>query len=204
MDLFFVVDASESIIQDDPYGKPLYHWGHIKDYLKAVVDNLPVSRDDLHVGLVKYSDDHELVFHLQQYYRTDEIGAHIERLSHMGGNTNTETALESVHTYITVPEYGARPDARKIVVLLTDGMSNVNQYRTIPKALEMKQNGIKIFVVSMETDVDEAELASVASDPTEDHMIVQSFTNGPTQLIEHTVYGVCDLPVPTPAPPSEY
>ncbi len=29
MDLFIAVDASESIIIDDPYGKPLYNWNRV-------------------------------------------------------------------------------------------------------------------------------------------------------------------------------
>ncbi len=43
IDLYLVVDSSESIIQDDPYGQPLLHWTHIKQFLRGVVGNLPVG-----------------------------------------------------------------------------------------------------------------------------------------------------------------
>ena len=123
---------------------------------------------------------------------------------HTGGNTNTAGALEAVLNYLLAPEHHGRDSARKVVVLLTDGLSNQNPYQTIQKALKLKSYGVEIFVVSMEIDVDEAELTSIASEPSETHVIVQSFLNGPTHLIDFTVYGICNLPIPTPAPPGEY
>ena len=204
VDLYFVVDSSESIIQDDPHGKPLFHWGQVKDYLGAVVANLPVSEQEIRVGMVKYSDTVHHEFGLQNYYKASEIGTHFQDMQHTGGNTNTARALESVLTFLLDPGYGGRDNARKVIVLLTDGLSNKNQDQTILKALELKNHGVEIFVVSMETDVDEQELMSVASDPTEKYVIVQSFLNGPTHLIDFTVFGICDLPIPTPPPPSEY
>lgn len=97
-----------------------------------------------------------------------------------------------------------RNQASKVQIsVITDGLSNVDQYQAIQKALLLKKSGAEVFVISMETDVDEAELTSLASDPAQRHVIIQSFLNDPARLVQFAVYGICNLPLPTPAPPSE-
>ena len=147
VDLYFVVDSSESIIQDDPYGKPLYHWERVKGYLRGVVGNLPVSSYECHIGMIKYSDEAHLEFGMQRYNQTRDIDAHIQGMIHIGGNTDTARALESVSYKILMPEHGARNGVRKVVVLLTDGLTNREQNYAIQKASFLKGYGVEIFVV---------------------------------------------------------
>lgn len=61
-----------------------------------------------------------------------------------------------------------------------------------------------MFVVSLDTDVDEAEVTSLASEPASRHVIIENFSSDPVRMIDAAVYGICNLPVPTQAPPSEW
>ena len=61
-----------------------------------------------------------------------------------------------------------RDKAKKIVFLVTDGHSNVDEHLTIPKADELKNIGVQIFVVAVGSYIDGIdELAKVASTPPE-------------------------------------
>ena len=46
MDVTFVVDASESVIEDDPYLQPLHNWKRVVEFVKGVVTDLPVAGED--------------------------------------------------------------------------------------------------------------------------------------------------------------
>ena len=44
---------------------------------------------------------------------------------------------------------GDQPDEKNIIVIFTDGNSNINDVRTIPEALLAKKAGIHIVVIGM-------------------------------------------------------
>ena len=45
-----------------------------------------------------------------------------------------------------VEEY-RRPDVQQIAIVLTDGVSNIDETRTIPEAEQAKDENIEIFVI---------------------------------------------------------
>ncbi len=57
--------------------------------------------------------------------------------------------------------------SRKLVLLLTDGRSNINRHKTIPNAQKLKDNGVEVFVIAVGgkhiTGID--EMAHMASYP---------------------------------------
>ena len=89
MDLTILIDASESIIDDDPYGKPLHNWNRVVSLVKGLVNDLPISGDEAtrtKVQVVTYSDQSHLVLHLDQFQTAYDIINHLDsNLKHVGG-----------------------------------------------------------------------------------------------------------------------
>ena len=65
--------------------------------------------------------------------------------------------------------HGDRPDQNDVVLLITDGESNVDSNLTIREAELLKNQGARIFVVGVTNKINETELRAIASDPDLDH-----------------------------------
>ena len=57
---------------------------------------------------------------------------------------------------------GDRDEVQNVVILLTDGYSNVNPMNTIPEAHLAKEQGIAIYVVAVGDNVDMKEVTEIA------------------------------------------
>lgn len=64
------------------------------------------------------------------------------------------------------PSFGDRPSADNLVILLTDGQSNVNFYDTIPSARDLKSDGVTIIGIGIGLS-NADELNAIASGPTD-------------------------------------
>ena len=83
---------------------------------------------------------------------------------------------------------GHRLNAKKSVFLVTDGHSNVNQNLTIPKADELKNSGVQIFVVAVGSYIDGVdELAKVASSPPQQFLFRVESLDGFLQIVQLAV-----------------
>ena len=95
VDLTVLIDASESIIDDDPYGKPLHNWNRVVSLVKGLVNNLPISGDEAirtKVQVVTYSDQSHLVLYLDQFQTAYDIINHLDsNLKHIGGEKICKT-----------------------------------------------------------------------------------------------------------------
>ena len=65
--------------------------------------------------------------------------------------------------------HGDRPDQNDVVLLITDGESNVDSNLTIREAELLKNQGVRIYVVGVTNKINETELRAIASDPDTDH-----------------------------------
>ncbi len=63
--------------------------------------------------------------------------------------------------------------------------------------------GTELYVVALEEDVDEAELQSIATYPPGKYLVQKDFYNDDNRVTQLTLYRICNLPDPTPAPPSK-
>ena len=64
----------------------------------------------------------------------------------------------------TITIYFSRTEAAKIIVLITDGRSNVNPEDTIPEAQRAHGRGIRMLIVGITDDVEQDELRGMSSD----------------------------------------
>ncbi|NWX13949.1 COKA1 protein, partial [Aegotheles bennettii] len=125
-------------------------------------------------GLSQYSSDPRTEWDLSAYSTRDQVLEAMKNLRYKGGNTFTGLALTHVLEQNLKPGAGARLEAEKLVILLTDGKSQDDANLA---AQTLKNLGIDIFAIGVK-NADEAELKQVASEP-----------------LELTVYNVLDFPL---------
>ena len=75
----------------------------------------------------------------------------------------TGKALYQVRRHV-FNQASIRPGAERILIVFTDGMS-IDYERTSAEAKLLQESGVKIFVVGIGPDVDQAELQDIASKP---------------------------------------
>ncbi|NXQ33235.1 COKA1 protein, partial [Alaudala cheleensis] len=125
-------------------------------------------------GLSQYSSDPRTEWDLSSYSTREQVLEALRNLRYKGGNTFTGLALTHVLEQNLKPEAGARLEAEKLIILLTDGKSQDDANLA---AQTLKNLGIEIFAIGVK-NADEAELRQVASEP-----------------LELTVYNVLDFPL---------
>ena len=116
MDLAFVVDRSNSLSSDD--------FLRAKYFIQNVVDAFDINRDKTRVAVVSYSSAAKTEFVFNDHSTKSEVKAAISRMQFIGGSTATAEAIDRATTDIFVPAHGSRPDAVKVMVVITDGDSN--------------------------------------------------------------------------------
>lgn len=96
----------------------------------------------------------------------DELLNIISKIQYLNSNTNTAGALYVANNDILTENYGMRPLEKgvpKVVMILTDGESNVNKPLTIPNANAIKARGFSVVSVGIGDQISQAELEAMAS-----------------------------------------
>uniref|UniRef100_A0A669NZU2 Collagen alpha-1(XX) chain n=1 Tax=Phasianus colchicus TaxID=9054 RepID=A0A669NZU2_PHACC len=165
-DIVLLVDGSWSIGRNN--------FKLIKEFLSALISPFNIAQDKIRVGLSQYSSDPRTEWDLSAYATRDQVLEAVRNLRYKGGNTFTGLALTHVLEQNLKPDAGARLEAEKLVIVLTDGKSQDDANLA---AQTLKNMGIEIFAIGVK-NADEAELKQVASEP-----------------LELTVYNVLDFPL---------
>ncbi|XP_035200115.1 collagen alpha-1(XX) chain isoform X2 [Oxyura jamaicensis] len=165
-DIVLLVDGSWSIGRSN--------FKLIKEFLSTLISPFSIAQDKIRVGLSQYSSDPRTEWDLGAYTTRDQVLEAVRNLRYKGGNTFTGLALTHVLQQNLKPDAGARLEAEKLVILLTDGKSQDDANLA---AQTLKNMGIEIFAIGVK-NADEAELKQVASEP-----------------LELTVYNVLDFPL---------
>lgn len=169
IDVALVLDLSGSL--DDVYDS-------VVEFAKMTIYGLPVAVDRVHVAVVTFSDNATIQFYLDAYETNADVrNALVFRRS--GGKTNTQDAIRLTHRSVFSGSSGDRASVRNVMVLVTDGQSNVEPENTIPEAGFVHQDGIEVYVVGIGDDINVNEIDGIASDPKTSHEI---FVHNPTDV----------------------
>uniref|UniRef100_I3MNA9 Collagen alpha-1(XX) chain n=1 Tax=Ictidomys tridecemlineatus TaxID=43179 RepID=I3MNA9_ICTTR len=152
-DMVFLVDGSWSIGRG--------HFQHVKNFLASVISPFEIGPDKVQVGLTQYSGDPQTEWDLNSFRSSGEVLAAVHGLRYKGGNTFTGLALTHVLGQNLKPSAGLRPEAAKVVILVTDGKSQDDVHTA---ARVLKDLDIDVFAVGVK-NADEAELKVLASQP---------------------------------------
>ena len=101
---------------------------HIRSFMTNLTDlivaNLNVGGGRIPLGMVTYSTWVRQLFRLGQHADVSDIRAAISRFIFYTGASKTHLALSYVRRYMLRAGSGARNDAPKVVIVLTDGKSS--------------------------------------------------------------------------------
>ncbi|XP_075384246.1 integrin alpha-L [Tenrec ecaudatus] len=116
VDLVFLFDGSRSMQQDE--------FQKILDFMKEVMKKL--SNSSYQFAAVQFSTTYKTEFNFLDYVRLKDPDALLANVKHMLHLTNTFGAINYVATEVFRKELGARPDATKVLIIITDGEATDN------------------------------------------------------------------------------
>ena len=160
-DIVFVLDSSSSIWEAD-----------FKQQLQFVADvtsSFTLGQNNIRVGVVTFGSDVIPDFHLNAHESSDDLRAALKNVSYLGGGTNTGSAIRFVRKEMFKEQNGGRPWAAKMMVLVTDGLSQ-NTTATAIEASMAHYDRIEVFAIGVGGGVDDVELRSITSEPSDTHV----------------------------------
>ena len=161
LDIVLVLDQSTSIVAES-----WQNWYvRVLGFAKSIAGAFVIGRNMTQVGLMKFNETAEIVFHLNKYDDRQSLLNAIGNVAIVGGDTNIAAALRTAREMMFTEQNGARPGVPKILILLTDGTANFEESNTMPEANLTKAAGIKLYTVGVTHAVDEDQLRVMASVP---------------------------------------
>ncbi|CAI9740919.1 Hypothetical predicted protein [Octopus vulgaris] len=153
-EIVFIIDGSRSIPQID-FNKQI-------TFLKSFVDHFEIGKNGMRFGAVTFGDKiiKDNTFGLTQYASKDQLKNGISNIDFKpddGDSTETYLAIKYAHGIIFKD---ARPDIKKIAIVITDGQSTAPN-KTAEQAMKMRKEGILIFAIGVGKDVSEEELHTI-------------------------------------------
>jgi len=86
----------------------------------------------------------KLNFNLRDYSTKAEVLAAVDRIRYLGENTNTTGGLKVARLEVFDGNYEQRPNAERIMVLITDGVPTYDADKLDDEVAAVKRMGIRI------------------------------------------------------------
>lgn len=135
VDMALIIDSSGSVTTV---------FDRQKQIALNIVQQLPISRSQTHVTLIEYAGRPNLVhaFNPSQQF----VVAKLSSLYHLSGSTNAADAFRLAYAQLTSQQ--ARPEAQKVIVIITDGHSQ-NELDDLERALSpLHSTGVLIYAAT--------------------------------------------------------
>jgi Mg-chelatase subunit ChlD len=143
-----------------PVHPTLCRWAALAFASVGFFDALQDTEDEERVGLVSYASDVTHDFSMTTNYRVLQDSIDARRFAPMPGGTNIAGGIRAGTQMLTRPG-ATRPNARKVMVLMTDGQWNVGG-TPIPAAQEAARQQIVIFTVTFSDQANQRDMKMVA------------------------------------------
>ncbi|KAL9959813.1 hypothetical protein ACROYT_G033169 [Oculina patagonica] len=165
--LVFLVDGSGSI---EHQGRGNFQ--RSKDFVIALLRTFEIGRDEVNVATVLYWHSYRIIHNLNTYYSKENIIRAIQAMRYPAGGTRTGRGLNAIRTQIFNNLGASRSQLPKVVVVVTDGLSQDN---VVQPAQALRNMGVTIIAVGVGCCFYRPELNAMASDPDADHVFEVSF-----------------------------
>ena len=169
-DIVFAVDASSSV-KDHNFRVQL-------NFVSHIIKRLDVDRGNTRVGLLSFQTIPRIHFYLNDYYTQDQILRAIKTIPYKFGSTNTADAIRTARKVMFTQSRGARVDEKvpQILILITDGVSNMDANDTIPEAHTTHKAGIHVYSIGIGLVGFTQEIDEIASPPSDvNRCVVKNF-----------------------------
>ena len=118
-------------------------------FVDQVVRLVGIDADKTRVGIMTFSSDARIAFHLKDFRSQGALTKGIMATSYNSGQTNMAAALRRMREDMFVQANGDRPGIPNIGVLIADGFSSVDALETLPMAELARQRGILLHTVGI-------------------------------------------------------
>ena len=184
-DIVFVLDSSGSVGEKN--------WEKMLNFVKDVINQLPVGIHSTRVGLVNYGNRATAEFYLNSHNSSASAVAAIDQIKWKDQETNTSGALWMTKEVMFSSVNGDRRRAPNVAIVITDGESNRDKDKTIPYAAEAKAAGIVMFAIGIGNKTNQNELKGIAQNISY-VFNVENF-NALDRIRSQVVMSACDIPV---------
>lgn len=158
-EIFFIIDSSGSITGKD-FNKEI-------SFVQSVIKLFDIGKNKTRIGLVSFSHETYMELPLNNNLTKQQILDKLDTIFQAGGGTNTAMALRMVRQQ-GFDSSVVRPEAAKIAIVLTDGLS-ADDDMTEREAKLIHELGVTVFAIGIGSGVDKIEIQNIASDPNERH-----------------------------------
>lgn len=156
-DIVFLLDASESELAEG-FAKEI-------QFVYNFARKFHIGPQNVQFSSVTFSSNVRNDFFLNTYSNRHDVLNAIQKISYMQGGTNTSFGLKFVRDNSFKPQNGARTNATKIVIVITDGQS-ADSAATKHEAQLLHHQGVLVYAVGVGSDVDSSELKAISSNGT--------------------------------------
>uniref|UniRef100_A0A5F8HIL1 Integrin subunit alpha D n=1 Tax=Monodelphis domestica TaxID=13616 RepID=A0A5F8HIL1_MONDO len=163
-DIVFVIDGSTSIDSHD--------FQQMKSFVRAVINQF--KETNTLFSLMQYSNRLKIHFTFADFQRSTNWGNLVNPILQLRGLTYTATAIRKVVTELFQSRNGARKNATKILIVITDGEKYQDKLQYKDVIPEAEQAGIIRYAIGVGDAFEYAsaqeELNIIASQPAKEHV----------------------------------
>ena len=156
LDIVFLLDASSSMGRNS--------FATMINATKTFVRSEDIDSGNTRIGVLTYSTDVEIQFHLNSYNKLVDLLFALDNIYFKAGSTNIADALNKMRTIMFTEQNGARLDSAKVGIVITDGISNINFENVLPESDLARAEGILMLAIGVGL-VTTREIDAIAGKP---------------------------------------
>ncbi|XP_044868881.1 integrin alpha-D-like [Mauremys mutica] len=163
-DIALLIDGSSSIEEED--------FTKMKTFLSEIMKRFHST--DTQFALMQYSNEFTEHFDFSQYRRSRDPDDLVKSVAQLMGLTHTATAIRKVVQELFTSGRGARDEATKILIVITDGEKTGDPLSYLKAIPEAERAGIIRYAIGVgdafSSTAAQKELHVIASEPTNEHV----------------------------------
>ncbi|CAM5148662.1 unnamed protein product [Natator depressus] len=186
-DIALLIDGSGSIACED--------FKKMKTFLSEIMKCFHST--DTQFALMQYSHEFREHFDFLQYRRSHNHDHLLQGVKQLRGTTHTATAIREVVQKLFTSGRGARDEATKVLIVITDGKKYNDPLSYSDAIPEAERSGIIRYAIGVgeafSSDTAQQELQEIASEPTKEHVFrVDNFDalQGIQNQLQEKIFGI--------------
>ncbi len=158
----FLIDSSGSIIED---GRKPENWLLALNFVVKIIDSLRIGNTTVRVAAAEFSLHVKENWDFFTYFTENEYKYATWQIPHLDSWTNTAQGLELVkrNFYDNRRDDNRDTKYRDVLIVLTDGNSNIRPENTLINANALKDMGVQIICIGITDQVNWVECKLMAS-----------------------------------------
>nr|XP_015222947.1 PREDICTED: integrin alpha-E isoform X1 [Lepisosteus oculatus] len=188
-EIAFVLDGSGSISGED--------FERAKEFVTNVMKNVWETCFDCRFALVQYGKDIRTELSLKENEKPEYALRKVSDIQQIYNYTKTASAMYHVLEHVFVAENGSKENAKKIMIVLTDGKIFLDTMNLSDVLMMPKMKAVTRFAIGVGADFNQTkavtELQDIASDPDDEHLFkVDNYAalDGILSLLEKSITGI--------------